>query len=61
MGNKYISGIDPFGESFEDQLLWGETIMKINNDGTMRCIRFGTEEYEDIIQRANKLESDGNS
>ena len=38
-------------KSFTDQFMYGESIMKTDANGTIRCIRFGSKEYEEIISQ----------
>lgn len=57
---KYIAGIDPFEtdwykQSWEDELIFGESMLH-TKDGVTRCIRVGSQEWNEI----NKLREYGN-
>jgi hypothetical protein len=38
-------------DSFQDFILWGESMICYPNVGLSRCIRFGTEEYDRIYSQ----------
>lgn len=45
-----------FDKSFMDFFLWGESIDRINEDGTITHIPFGSEEYEKLWKQATMVE-----
>lgn len=40
-------------ESAVDEFVYGETILEITPEG-IRCVRFGTKEYNEILKRNGK-------